>query len=226
MKTLDNIDYIEQELAEVRGKLHKSFVILDFLAQLPPKFEDIDQIHQRLHEQLEAIKTNREELLQVKTAFSQRLTKIEEVIESEWKKSKGKSVHLQDELGSADVHLSNYNAVAKQICDLRKEVADRLTSYWREWASDKAAQAFLGEIIDAKLGAELKDFFQELDEAGFNIQNLKKQATLEAELRLTQSSLHDVKRQLQALRNFTNITGLTVATSLGLVIFQLLNHMR
>jgi hypothetical protein len=47
---------------------------------------------------------------------------------------------------------------------------------------------------------------------------------LETELRLTQSSLQDVERQLQMMRNFTTVTALVVAITLGLVILQLLSR--
>ena len=121
--------------------------------------------------------------------------------------------------------MSNYNAeLAKQVSEIREEVAKRLKSFWREWTSDEATQTSLNEIIDAKLTAELEAFVQQLGEAGFSTQYFEKQEMLETELRLTQSSLQDVERQLQMMRNFTTVTALVVAITLGLVILQLLSR--
>lgn len=150
---------------------------------------------------------------------------LETAINSKSTQIKGEIVRLRDEFGTADIHLSNYNAeLAKQVSEIREEVAKRLKSFWQEWTSDEATQTSLNEIIDAKLTAELEAFVQQLGEAGFNPQYFEKQEMLETELRLTQSSLQDVERQLQMMRNFTTVTALVVAITLGLVILQLLSR--
>lgn len=153
------------------------------------------------------------------------MAEIETAINSKSTQVKGEIVSLRDELGTADIHLSNYNAeLAKQVSEIREEVAKRLKSFWREWTSDEATQASLNKIIDAKLTDELEAFIQQLGDAGFSPQYFEKLEMLEMELRLAQSSLQDVERQLQMMRNFTTITALVVAITLDLVILQLLSR--
>ena len=100
----------------------------------------------------------------------------------------------------------------------------RLDNFWQEWASNEIAQTSLTKIINNRLNTGIEAFIQQLSEAGFNPQSFEKQDMLETELRLTQSSLQDTDRQLQMIRNFTTVTGITVAITLALVILQLLNR--
>ena len=222
---LNELGYVEQELAELRNHLQQSFKVLDALAEVPAQFEELRQTYQQLGQQLEELKDNRAEFTQDKAALSQRIVHLETAIESRWTEFKGELTRLQDELGTADIHLSNYNAeLAKQVSEIREEVAKRLKNFWQEWASNEATQASLGQIIDTKLNTELAAFIQQLGEAGFNAQHFERQEMLATELRLTQSSLQELERQLQLIRNFTTVTGLTVAVTLALVILQLLSR--
>ena len=224
-KNLNELEYIEQELKDLRNHLQRSFAVLEALAKIPAQFEELGQSNNQLKQNLDETKANRAEITRFEAKVNQRLAELETAINSKSTQIKGEIVRLRDELGTADIHLSNYNAeLAKQVSEIREEVAKRLKSFWREWTSDEATQTSLNEIIDAKLTAELEAFVQQLGEAGFNPQYFEKQEMLETELRLTQSSLQDVERQLQMMRNFTTVTALVVAITLGLVILQLLSR--
>ncbi|HCF29159.1 MAG TPA: hypothetical protein DEV81_18600 [Cyanobacteria bacterium UBA11049] len=224
-KNLNELEYIEQELEDLRNHLQRSFAVLEALAKIPAQFEELGQSNSQLKQNLDEVKANRAEITRFEANVNQRLAELETAINSKSTQFKGELVRLRDELGTADIHLSNYNAeLAKQVSEIREEVAKRLKSFWREWTSDEATQASLNEIIDAKLTAELEAFVQQLGEAGFSPQYFEKQEMLETELRLTQSSLQDVERQLQMMRNFTTVTALVVAITLGLVILQLLSR--
>lgn len=224
-KNLNELEYIEQELKDLRNHLQRSFAILEALAKIPAQFEELGQSNNQLKQNLDETKANRAEITRFEAKVNQRLAELETAINSKSTQIKGEIVRLRDELGTADIHLSNYNAeLAKQVSEIREEVAKRLKSFWREWTSDEATQTSLNEIIDAKLTAELEAFVQQLGEAGFSTQYFEKQEMLETELRLTQSSLQDVERQLQMMRNFTTVTALVVAITLGLVILQLLSR--
>lgn len=221
-KKLNDLEYIEQELADLRHHLQRSFIVIEALAKITAQFEELGH-YKDLKVNLEQIKANRSELTKVKTTVNQRYSEIETVINSRAIELKNELAQLRDEFGRADIHLSNYNAqLAKQVSEIREEVALRLSGFWGEWITDEATQTSLSEIIDVKLNAELELFAQHLGEAGFNSEHFEKQEMLETELRLTQSSLQDVERQIQLSRNFTTVTGLTVAITLGLVILQLL----
>lgn len=216
---------VEQELTELRDRLKQSFAVLDSLTQIPAQFAALGESHQQLQANLDQIKANKADLNSLETEVNLRLAAIETAIDVRWREYKAELSHLQDELGSADIHLSNYNAeLAKQVSELREEVSKRLKHFWQEWTADEATHTAISEIVDTKLNAELEDFIQKLEQAGFSPQYFEKQQNLETELRLTQSSLRDVERQLQMIRNFTTITGLTVAITLGLTIIQLLSR--
>ena len=224
-KNLNELEYIEQELEDLRNHLQRSFAVLEALAKIPAQFEELGQSNNQLKQSLDEVKVNRAEITRFEAKVNQRLAELETAINSKSTQFKGEIVRLRDEFGTADIHLSNYNAeLAKQVSEIREEVAKRLKSFWREWTSDEATQTSLNEIIDAKLTAELEAFVQQLGEAGFSTQYFEKQEMLETELRLTQSSLQDVERQLQMMRNFTTVTALVVAITLGLVILQLLSR--
>ena len=224
-KNLNELEYIEQELEDLRNHLQRSFAVLEALAKIPAQFEELGQSNNQLKQSLDEVKVNRAEITRFESKVNQRLAELETAINSKSTQIKGEIVRLRDEFGTADIHLSNYNAeLAKQVSEIREEVAKRLKSFWREWTSDEATQTSLNEIIDAKLTAELEAFVQQLGEAGFSTQYFEKQEMLETELRLTQSSLQDVERQLQMMRNFTTVTALVVAITLGLVILQLLSR--
>jgi len=216
---------VEQELTELRDRLKQSFAVLDSLAQIPAQFADLGQSYQQLQANLEQVKANKADLISLETDVNLRLAAIETAIDVRWRDFKGELANLQDELGSADIHLSNYNVeLAKQVSELREEISKRLKHFWQEWTADEATHTAISEIVDTKLNAELEEFIQKLEQAGFSPQFFEKQQNLETELRLTQSSLRDTERQLQMLRNFTTITGLTVAITLGLTIVQLLSR--
>ncbi|HEY9783054.1 MAG TPA: hypothetical protein V6D09_23300 [Leptolyngbyaceae cyanobacterium] len=224
-KNLNELEYIEQELEDLRNHLQRSFAVLEALAKIPAQFEELGQSNNQLKQSLDEVKVNRAEITRFEAKVNQRLAELETAINSKSTQFKGEIVRLRDEFGTADIHLSNYNAeLAKQVSEIREEVAKRLKSFWREWTSDEATQTSLNEIIDAKLTAELEAFVQQLGEAGFSPEYFEKQEMLETELRLTQSSLQDVERQLQMMRNFTTVTALVVAITLGLVILQLLSR--
>lgn len=223
---LNDLDYVEQELGQLRSRLQQTFAILDALAKIPSQFEELGQNYQQLKQDLDEVKANRAAFnQQAETEITGRLVKLETDMQSQWTEFKARIVHLQDELGAADIHLSNYNAeLAKQVSEIREEVTKRLDNFWQEWARNEIAQTSFTKIINNRLNTGIEAFIQQLSEAGFNPQNFEKQETLETELRLTQSSLQATDRQLQMIRNFTTVTGITVAITLALVIFQLLNR--
>lgn len=224
-ENLNELEYIEQELRDLSNHLQRSFAVLETLAKIPAQFEELGQSYKQIGQNLNELKANREEITHFKVTVERRLAELETAINSKSTEFKGELAHLRDELGMADIHLSNYNAqLAKQVSEMREELTKRFSGFWQEWASNEATQASLNRIIETKLSAELEAFVQQLAEMGFNAQHFEKQEMLETQLRLSQSSLQNVERQLQMMRNFTTVTALVVAITLGLVILQLLNN--
>lgn len=229
-KKLNEVDYVEQELAELCTRLEQTFAVVDTLAKIPAQFEVLGQNYQQLKQQLDEGIVNREAIAsevasEVEASITGRLTKLETDIEFKSKELRVELAHLHEELSSADIHISSYNSqLAKQVSEIREEVTLRLTNFWQECVTNETTRTTLTEIIGSTLNTEIEDFIQQLGEAGFNPQNFEKQEMLETELRLTKSSLQEVQRHLQMIRSFTTVTGVTILVTLALVIVQLLNR--
>lgn len=180
-KSLYDIDYIEQELAELRNHLNQTFKIVDGLAKIQTQFEDFGQRYQQLD-----VIANQEEIAELQAHFNARCAQLEKLIESKWIEIKKEIFNFQNELSNTDF---NINAeVIKQVSELKEEVEENL----------KAFQVPLNEIED-KLRTELQTSINQLSEAGFNNQNLEKQESLEHQLQTAKSFLKDLERQVQKL---------------------------
>lgn len=179
-KSLYDIDYIEQELAELRNQLNQTFKVVDSLAKIQTQFEDFGQRYQ----QLDAI-GNQEEIAELQAHFNARCAQLEKLIESKWIEIKKEIFNLKNELSNTDFNISA--EVIKQVNELKEEVEDF-----------KVFQAPLNEIED-KLRTELQTSIDQLSADGFNHQNLEKQENLEYQLQTAKSFLKDLERQVQKL---------------------------
>lgn len=178
-KSLYDIDYIEQELAELRNQLIQTFKVVDGLAKIQTQFEDFGQRYQQLD-----VIANQEEIAELQAHFNARCAQLEKLIESKWIEIKKEIFNFKNELSNTDFNISA--EVIKQVNELKEEVEDL-----------KAFQAPLNEIED-KLRTELQTSI-DLSAAGFNNQNLAKQESLEHQLQTAKSFLKDLERQVQKL---------------------------
>ena len=179
-KSLYDIDYIEQELAELRNQLNQTFKVVDGLAKIQTQFEDFGQKYQ----QLDGI-ANQEEIAELQAHFNARCAQLEKLIESKWIEIKKEIFNLKNELSNTD--FNNSGEVIKLVNELKEEVEEF-----------KAFQASLNEIED-KLRTELQTSIDQLSVAGLNDQNLEKQEILEHQLQTAKSFLKDLERQIQKL---------------------------
>jgi len=179
-KSLYDIDYIEQELAELRNQLNQTFKVVDGLAKIQTHFEDFGQRYQQLD-----VIANQEEIAELQAHFNARCAQLEKLIESKWIEIKKEIFNLKNELSNTDFNISA--EVIKQVNELKEEVEDF-----------KALQAPLNEIED-KLRIELQTSIDQLSAAGLNNQNLEKQESLEHQLQTAKSFLKDLERQVQKL---------------------------
>lgn len=179
-KSLYDLDYIEQELAELRNQLNQTFKVVDGLAKIQTQFEDFGQRYQQLD-----VIANQEEIAELKAHFNARCAQLEKLIESKWIEIKKEIFNLNNELSNTDF---NINAeVIKLVNELKEEIEEF-----------KALQAPLNEIED-KLRTELQTSIDQLSVAGLNDQNLEKQESLEYQLQTAKSFLKDLERQVQKL---------------------------
>ena len=179
-KSLYDIDYIEQELAELRNQLNQTFKVVDGLAKIQTQFEDFGQRYQQLD-----VIANQEEIAELQAHFNARCAQLEKLIESKWIEIKKEISNLKNELSNTDFNISA--EVIKQVNELKEEVEDF-----------KAFQAPLNEIED-KLRTELQTSIEQLSAAGLNNQNLEKQESLEHQLQTAKSFLKELERQVQKL---------------------------
>lgn len=182
MTSLNDVDYIEQELAELRNHLNQTFKIVDGLAKIQAQFEDFGQRYQKLDE----VTVNREEIAQLEANFNTRCGQLEKVVESKWVEIKNEIFNIQNELDNVDSALSA--EVVKLISELRNEVEERL----------KAVQVPLNDIED-NLRAELQSSINQLSETEFNNQNLEKQEDIEHQLQIATSFVKDLERQVHKM---------------------------
>ena len=179
-KSLYDIDYIEQELAELRNQLNQTFKVVDGLAKIQTQFEDFGQRYQQLD-----VIGNQEEIAELQAHFNARCAQLEKLIESKWIEFKKEISNLMNELSNTDFNISA--EVIKQVNELKEEVEDL-----------KVFQAPLNEIED-KLRTELQTSIDQLSADGLNNQNLEKQESLEYQLQTAKSFLKDLERQVQKL---------------------------
>lgn len=179
-KSLYDIDYIEQELAELRNQLNQTFKVVDGLAKIQTQFEDFGQRYQQLD-----VIANQEEIAELKAHFNARCAQLEKLIESKWIEIKKEISNLNNELSNTDFTINA--EVIKLVNELKEEIEEF-----------KALQAPLNEIED-KLRTELQTSIDQLSVAGLNDQNLEKQEILEHQLQTAKSFLKDLERQVQKL---------------------------
>lgn len=179
-KSLYDLDYIEQELAELRNQLNQTFKVVDGLAKIQTQFEDFGQRYQQLD-----VIGNQEEIAELQAHFNARCAQLEKLIESKWIEIKKEISNLKNELSNTDFNISA--EVIKLVNELKEEVEDL-----------KVFQASLNEI-ENKLRTELQTSIDQLSADGFNHQNLEKQESLEHQLQTAKSFLKDLERQVQKL---------------------------
>ena len=235
MDTLNGLENIDQELAELRNRLKQSFGVLDGLARVQTQFEDLAQTYQKFKEHLDEVKANRGDVAQGEATFNQRIAELEKVIDSKLRELKSELFKVENDARTTDIKFSAYSAeLTKQVSDLKGEVEERLTVFLKEWASYKEAiQAPLDEA-EARSRTELQALMKHLSEAGSNDQHLEKQQRLEHELSLTKSFLHDMElqvnnmerqlrnleRQLRSMSNWVVVAVLTTVLAVALALLK------
>lgn len=179
-KSLYDIDYIEQELAELRNQLNQTFKVVDGLAKIQTQFEDFGQKYQQLD-----VIANQEDIAELQAHFNARCAQLEKLIESKWIEINKEISNLNNEFSNTDFNIGA--EVVKQVNELKEEVEDL-----------KAFQAPLNEIED-KLRTELQTSIDQISGEGLNNQNLEKQESLEHQLQIAKSFLKDLERQVQKM---------------------------
>lgn len=223
-KYLNELEYVEQELAELRNQLEQSFKVLNGLGKVQAQFENLAQTYQKLKEHLDEVKATQGDIAQVEATFNHRFAELEKVIDSQWRAVKTELFNVQNEPRTAEL--------AQQVNDLKADVEERLTVSLQEWASYKEAIHVSLDDLEARLRTELQASMNQLSEAGFNNQHFEKQERLEHELRLSRSSLgemerqvhkmerqiHNLERQLRVMSNWVVLAVLTTVIAVGLAL--------
>lgn len=221
VRYLNELEHIEQELAEFRNHFEQSLSVLDGLAKVQVQFEDLAQTYQKLKEHLEEVKFTGGEIAQVQETFNQRFAETEKVIESKLGEVKSEVFNLQNELDSAERNLNT--EFAQQLGDLKRDVEIRLTSLQKELVSQKEAIWEPLDELETRLRAEIQDFMNRLSETGYNTEHLEKQELLENQLQADKSRLRDVERQIRVMSKWLVGAILVSALALGFAFVKLLS---
>lgn len=223
-KSLDDLEQVEQELAELRDQIEQSFGVLHGLAGVQAQFEDLAQTYQGFKAHLHEVKVTRKDIAQVQAAFDHRFAELEKALVSRWEEIWSELQDTRHELGITDNNLKV--ELAEQLGELRREFQASLTGFLNEWESYKQA-------MPAPL-EELEAFMKNKGNSRLSAEQAQKQTKLEADYNLlktqigsTQSSLRDMQRELRSLRRRLMIAVLVaglVLPSFTILLFAAFRH--
>jgi chromosome segregation ATPase len=141
---LNELGHIEQELTELQSQLKASFGVLDGLAQIPSKFEELGQTYQQLREYVETTQTHQETINHIEKRFEQRCVELETLMESRVSEIRSELASLRDLLDREDGNL-------EQIDLLKHEFEDRMKSIMQEWTGSNDEIPAPLKDLDARL---------------------------------------------------------------------------
>lgn len=104
---LDDIELIEQELAELRHRFKQSLTVLDNLAEVESQFKDLAQTHTQLKEYAQAAEQTLQAVVRAQETVNQRLLEFEKGVEDRWSRLRQELLEVRNELENADRNLSD-----------------------------------------------------------------------------------------------------------------------
>lgn len=166
-KQMNEIAYVEQELAKLHNELEKSFGVLDGLAQIQSKFEELGQTYRQLQDYAEKTQTNLEKTDRIEQRIEQRCVELEARVESQLSAIRTEIESVRNELERAQGNL-------QKLDRLKNEVEVKVGSLLQEWTgSNDEIQAPIRE-----LDSRLNNLGSTTNLARTHIQELQKQVQL------------------------------------------------
>jgi prophage DNA circulation protein len=188
---MNELNYVEQELTELRNHLDKSFGVIDSLTQIQKQFEALAQTHQQLREYLEQAKTTPEIVSEVEEKLKARLLKLETLIESSWNEVRDELMNAQNQIDSANRNLNVQ--VNQQVSNLKHEFESKIAAIVQQ----SAVQREYLEQLEARLKHDWLAAFNQLTDAGCNPETFKK---FDNRIQGTKSSLRNLEKQINTLQ--------------------------
>lgn len=143
-KHMNELAYVEQELAKLHHDLEKSFGVLDGLAQIQSKFEELGQTYRQLQDYAEKTQTNLEKTEHLEQRLEQRYAEHSSSIES-------RLSGIRTEIDSVREEVDRAKGNLQQLDRLKNEVEAKMGSILQEWTgSNDDIQAPIKEL-DARL---------------------------------------------------------------------------
>ncbi|NES83959.1 MAG: hypothetical protein F6K10_22515 [Moorea sp. SIO2B7] len=199
-KQINELEHLEQELAELHNKLESSFGVLDNFAQIQEQFEDLGETYGNLKQHVEKAGIILADLSEARKIFDQRFADLET---------------LKTELR---VTLNQLNEAGFNA----KTNFENITQ-----AKEQFKQSF-ADVENLK--TDLRLTLNQLKEAGFNPSSFQKMDLLEAQLNQTRSLLQQMNQQFNLkfderfdrIRNWLFITTLMAVISLSFMVLKLI----
>jgi chromosome segregation ATPase len=139
-KHMNELGHVEQELAKLHSDLEKSFGVLEGLAQIQSKFEELGQTYQQLHNYAEKTQANLEKTAQIEQRFEQRCVELESLMESRLSGIRTEIKSVRDEIDRAKGNVQDLDR-------LKNEVEAKVGSMLRDWTgSNDEIQAPMKEL--------------------------------------------------------------------------------
>ncbi|MBD2462318.1 hypothetical protein H6G89_14825 [Oscillatoria sp. FACHB-1407] len=204
-----DLTQVERELAELANQLRQSFKVLDGLAQVQGRFEELSQTHQKMKDYLEkngSANGNTQ-------ALNDRLMQLEMGIQAGWEDLRREIAIAQNDLTLAD---RNINA---ELQTYKQEIEHRLDAFLQEWEEQREALQVPIEDFEARLRAEMKAAMNWVTQSGVNSNQVE---MLDNQMRGTRTSIQVLEKQLRTMRNwlvFTVILIVMLALGLPLMLF-------
>lgn len=192
-KHMNELGYVEQELAKLHNDLEKSFGVLEGLAQIQSKFEELGQTYRQLQDYAEKTQTNLEKTerleQRLEQRFEQRCAEHESSIESRLAGIRTEIDGVRDEVDRAKGNL-------QQLDRLKNEVEAKMGSILQEWTgSNDDIQAPIKEL-DARLNH------------------------LDTRTNMARDYVQKLEKQVQLLRTGMIVAIVAAIASLGLAMFR------
>ncbi|MDX2216787.1 MAG: hypothetical protein SFY66_26210 [Oculatellaceae cyanobacterium bins.114] len=210
---MTDLAQVERELAELANQLRQSFRVLDGLAQVQQRFEELSQTHARMKDYLDKNGSSGGNVAQLKKTLDDRLVQFETGIRADWDNIRREIAIAQNDLTLAD---RNINA---ELITYKQEIDQRLDAILLEWEEQREALQVPIEDFEARLRAEMKAAMNWVTQSGVNSGQVE---MLDNQVRGTRTSIQTLEKQLRTMRNwlvFTVILIVILALGLPLMLF-------
>jgi DNA repair exonuclease SbcCD ATPase subunit len=219
-KPMTDLAHVERELADLAGQLKQSFKVLDGLADVQLRFEELSRTYQRFKEFVEKNNASLGDVSQLQKSVDQRFVELETVFKTRSEEIRNQLSRTQGELSTIDRNLNT--ELTQQVSLLKRDMDERFGAIIKEWQQYRETMQVPIEEFEARLMAELKATLNRMNQSsGLSSTHLEK---LDAQVLNARSTLRTVEKQVRAMRTWLVITTLLSILALGLPIAMFISQ--